>query len=599
MFLLIALLVCLFSVNVAGALEFDQEFWQQAANCLSPGMFPAKNIYTEHGLRFCGTPYLLPLANRETIVPDFMIPLGDRPIRTSFYNSPAGHFKIHYDASGQNAPLNLGDTNPADGVPDYINIVGDICDYVWSIEIDSLGFPSPPPDTASAFDGDPFYDIYITNLTVGLFGQTVPDDAFEYPKWTSFIEIDNDYSWYPPGYLPALQVTLAHEFFHSIQMGIDATEYPDSPYSPWWFEASSVWMEEQAYDNVNDYLNYLPTFFGDPAMSLTASGPHVYSACVWPIFLSERFERNIMWRIWIRCGEVNGYNVIHAFDEILTYPDYNYNSNLNRAFAEFTVWNYFTGTRAANQPAGTTYQEAATYSMIPNDMIAKISSYPDTVTVGNEVPYAPQYLAANYIEFEVLTDSIGGVWAGFDGHNNATWEVALFGASPEDSPKTVFFDLDNENRGADTLRNWYKYTHVIMAPSAVGSHYFLFDATYSYSYIVDYDSSLVGDEPIPQGNKLYGNFPNPLNFGKGQTATYFKFELIKPARPKIKIYTSSGEFVREIQPTSSGLLPPNIYERQLYWDGKNEDGKLVSSGVYIYHFITDDVSDVRKLVVIR
>ena len=599
MFLLIALLVCLFSVNVAGALEFDQEFWQQAANCLSPGMFPAKNIYTEHGLRFCGTPYLLPLANRETIVPDFMIPLGDRPIRTSFYNSPAGHFKIHYDASGQNAPLNLGDTNPADGVPDYINIVGDICDYVWSIEIDSLGFPSPPPDTASAFDGDPFYDIYITDLTAGLFGQTAPDDVFEYPKWTSFIVIDNDYSWYPPGYLPALQVTLAHEFFHSIQMGIDATEYPDSPYSPWWFEASSVWMEEQAYDNVNDYLNYLPTFFGDPAMSLTASGPHVYSACVWPIFLSERFERNIMWRIWIRCGEVNGYNVIHAFDEILTYPDYNYNSNLNRAFAEFTVWNYFTGTRAANQPAGTTYQEAATYSMIPNDMIAKISSYPDTVTVGNEVPYAPQYLAANYIEFEVLTDSIGGVWAGFDGHNNATWQVALFGASPEDSPKTVFFDLDNENRGADTLRNWYKYTHVIMAPSAVGSHYFLFDATYSYSYIVDYDSSLVGDEPIPQGNKLYGNFPNPLNFGKGQTATYFKFELIKPARPKIKIYTSSGEFVREIQPTSSGLLPPNIYERQLYWDGKNEDGKLVSSGVYIYHFITDDVSDVRKLVVIR
>jgi len=562
-------------------------------------MFPAKNIYTEHGLRFCGTPYLLPLANRETIVPDFMKPLGDRPIRTSFYNSPAGHFKIHYDASGQNAPLNLGDTNPADGVPDYINIVGDICDYVWSIEIDSLGFPSPPPDTASAFDGDPFYDIYITDLTAGLFGQTAPDDVFEYPKWTSFIVIDNDYSWYPPGYLPALQVTLAHEFFHSIQMGIDATEYPDSPYSPWWFEASSVWMEEQAYDNVNDYLNYLPTFFGDPAMSLTASGPHVYSACVWPIFLSERFERNIMWRIWIRCGEVNGYNVIHAFDEILTYPDYNYNSNLNRAFAEFTVWNYFTGTRAANQPAGTTYQEAATYSMIPNDMIAKISSYPDTVTVGNEVPYAPQYLAANYIEFEVLTDSIGGVWAGFDGHNNATWEVALFGASPEDSPKTVFFDLDNENRGADTLRNWYKYTHVIMAPSAVGSHYFLFDATYSYSYIVDYDSSLVGDEPIPQGNKLYGNFPNPLNFGKGQTATYFKFELIKPARPKIKIYTSSGEFVREIQPTSSGLLPPNIYERQLYWDGKNEDGKLVSSGVYIYHFITDDVSDVRKLVVIR
>jgi len=672
-----AIIGLLWMASNAYSMELSDEFWQQAANCLSPGMFPAKNIYTEHGLRFCGTPYLLPLANRETIVPDFMIPLGDRPIRTSFYNSPAGHFKIHYDASGQNAPLNLGDTNPADGVPDYINIVGDICDYVWSIEIDSLGFPSPPPDTASAFDGDPFYDIYITNLTVGLFGQTVPDDAFEYPKWTSFIEIDNDYSWYPPGYLPALQVTLAHEFFHSIQMGIDATEYPDSPYSPWWFEASSVWMEEQAYDNVNDYLNYLPTFFGDPAMSLTASGPHVYSACVWPIFLSERFERNIMWRIWIRCGEVNGYNVIHAFDEILTYPDYNYNSNLNRAFAEFTVWNYFTGTRAANQPAGTTYQEAATYSMIPNDMIAKISSYPDTVTVGNEVPYAPQYLAANYIEFEVLTDSIGGVWAGFDGHNNATWEVALFGASPEDSPKTVFFDLDNENRGADTLRNWYKYTHVIMAPSAVGSHYFLFDATYSYSYIVDYDSSLVGDEPIHDvgvwailtpsgavsldsiispgaiirndgigqetfpvvfkigasycdssivtigaqrsdtvnfrswaanqigtfvtscystlvgdqntandtlegiitftpgmGPEIHGIAVSPSPFVPSKGHTQLSFFGTKLPHAEVRIYSRAGEYVKTLKET--------LGSDRLDWDGKNDDGKLLASGVYVW-----------------
>jgi flagellar hook assembly protein FlgD len=43
----------------------------------------------------------------------------------------------------------------------------------------------------------------------------------------------------------------------------------------------------------------------------------------------------------------------------------------------------------------------------------------------------------------------------------------------------------------------------------------------------------------------------------------------------VKIYNIDGILVRK-------LAPPTIGERELTWDGKNDDGKLVESGVYIY-----------------
>ena len=50
----------------------------------------------------------------------------------------------------------------------------------------------------------------------------------------------------------SLRVTAAHEFFHAIQFNYDTTD------DDWFMEGTAVWVEDQVYDGINDYLNYLP-----------------------------------------------------------------------------------------------------------------------------------------------------------------------------------------------------------------------------------------------------------------------------------------------------------------------------------------------------
>lgn len=66
--------------------------------------------------------------------------------------------------------------------------------------------------------------------------------------------------------LDILHVTAAHEFFHAIQYGYDASA------DPWIMEASSTWAEDQLYTDVNDnrqYLRYGP--MGKPAFPMDDS----------------------------------------------------------------------------------------------------------------------------------------------------------------------------------------------------------------------------------------------------------------------------------------------------------------------------------------
>ena len=93
---------------------------------------------------------------------------------------------------------------------------------------------------------------------VGRYGFTYPERAGR--TSSSYLEIDNDYA--NPIYqqtkgLDALRVTIAHEFHHAIQFG-----YYQGSDSIWWQESTSTWMEEVVYPDVDDYLQYLPSFLG-------------------------------------------------------------------------------------------------------------------------------------------------------------------------------------------------------------------------------------------------------------------------------------------------------------------------------------------------
>jgi hypothetical protein len=82
--------------------------------------------------------------------------------------------------------------------------------------------------------------------------------------------------------------------------------------------------------------------------------------------------------------------------------------------------------------------------------------------------------------------------------------------------------------------------------------------------------------------QVFRNYPNP--FGKdsngGTGRTYFSFVMQSGGSATLSIYTLSGQLV--YRQTATGLDGGGkLYNRVLFWDGKNDQGKTVVNGVYI------------------
>lgn len=92
------------------------------------------------------------------------------------------------------------------------------------------------------------------------------------------------------------------------------------------------------------------------------------------------------------------------------------------------------------------------------------------------------------------------------------------------------------------------------------------------------------------------NFPNPFS-----TETYFTFKLTQiPDELRIKIFTVAGRLIKEIKVTSHEL---NYDFNRVYWDGRDEDGNLISNGIYLYKVIlkrgSETVNATQKLAIVR
>ena len=93
-------------------------------------------------------------------------------------------------------------------------------------------------------------------------------------------------------------------------------------------------------------------------------------------------------------------------------------------------------------------------------------------------------------------------------------------------------------------------------------------------------------------NQLLQNFPNPFN-----PETWIPFRLADESDVTIQIYNPMGQLVRRL---SSGIMPAGDYSSQskaIYWDGRNQTGEPVSSGVYLYTISAGDFSATRKMLI--
>ena len=67
----------------------------------------------------------------------------------------------------------------------------------------------------------------------------------------------------------------------------------------------------------------------------------------------------------------------------------------------------------------------------------------------------------------------------------------------------------------------------------------------------------------------------------------------------VKIYDVTGKQIRIIE---LGHVPAGNYvqsNREIYWDGRSENGEVVSSVTYFYQIQAGDYTDTRKMVILK
>lgn len=101
--------------------------------------------------------------------------------------------------------------------------------------------------------------------------------------------------------------------------------------------------------------------------------------------------------------------------------------------------------------------------------------------------------------------------------------------------------------------------------------------------------AVTSEQKIPKAFAISQNYPNPFN-----PSTVIKYDLPEPGHVKITIYNILGQKVRTVvdEDQEAGYKSVN-------WDGKDDQGKDVSTGIYFYQIKAGDFSVAKKMILLK
>jgi flagellar hook assembly protein FlgD len=97
------------------------------------------------------------------------------------------------------------------------------------------------------------------------------------------------------------------------------------------------------------------------------------------------------------------------------------------------------------------------------------------------------------------------------------------------------------------------------------------------------------ESKLPIEFRLEQNYPNPFN-----PKTRIKYKIAKHTHVVLKVINSLGQEVRTLV---NEKKPGGFYE--VVWDGKNNFGQQVASGLYLYQLESNNFIQTRKMVLLR
>lgn len=464
--------------------------------------------------------------------------------------SPKGFFRIHYTETGP------------DAVAYDVNEAAAAFDSAYTYEVNILGYPPPSSDNGEG--GDNLYDVYIKNLGP-VYGITTPETHIGNDRYTSYIRIDNDFdpnNFYSSG-IDGVKVTAAHEFHHAIQV----SGYINRSSDRFYYEITSTSMEDFVYDTIDDYVAYMPGYFRNTDVSFSKSQGNGYDLAVWNLFLDQRFKedgnnvgKNIIKRSW----ELMPQNqAVRAVVSALEEAGYSFKQEFNN----FGIWNYFTNYR---KKEGEYYKDAASYPVIAPMMNTDFNP-PEQSYVINSYPVSNTYLrflddSEGFPDTLVVILTDGDIADAVDNPNSEnTFNYLLTSEYVEGSKKII------EN----------KYYSVISGEGA--------------QYIGEADifnNEVAGTVQLDRGEIDYA-FPQPFSY---KEHSILKIPAAKSLsdQAELNIYTTAMDLVY------SGKLKINTLEKVVvYWDGKDNNGNQLPTGIYLYATKSGDEIKKGKILILN
>lgn len=546
--------------------------------------------------------------------------------------SASGLFTIHYDTVGVNAP-DVEDLNQ-NGIPDYVDSVAITIDFVRSQICDRMGYKDVPANN------EPAYPIYISNRGSGYYGVNWGGgNSLDAPN--GWVEIDNNYSngFYTSG-IKAMQVTVAHEFFHAIQRKYKEPAIISGVSTVFFHEFSSTWIEDIIFPDHNDYTFWVDDFYNFPTTVFeetngysVASFGHYLNTVVEELNENELENSTIIRYIW---EELENYNInpkILLNNELQS----NYEISFMDSWVDFISRNYFNG--IDNQFYYHSDQnliipmDGANPSIMYSNYSEYIFLYDEIVSLSAIKTGIPGILQVNHNEFNpngkilIIGDNnqiIGPASTQFipmqtndilrtiyyhDNESELTIDYELFqapsqpyGLTAVEEEGSILLNWNTSINAGDILfYNIYRNDSLIQ--SVTTNYYIDLDAEpqIEYEYYIEAENEygksnqsssitmiMWHDNPQISENKIISIYPNAIE--KKLSELYMIIDSNKNYQyPQIQLFNIRGQLKNQYNLNSlvkgrqridlSGLLPP-----------------ISHSGVYIINFCFDDINCIQKSI---
>lgn len=252
-----------------------------------------------------------------------------------------------------------------------------------------------------------------------------------------------------------------------------------------------------------------------------------------------------------------------------------------------------------------------------NGALGLSSSATDTINVNAGGFYSPFTIPQAGVPKNFVSAFWNDLWLGPDGHGTVYYEVqgsqfivefykvGNFN-SATDTTTTFEFILDRGDSSitlqyADVGNTGLELTALVGLQDSNSTGGWVFLNRFGYptesqpaaNLAIKMKRVVTGVRPVdgvmPARYALYANYPNPFN-----PTTKISYDIPNRSRVELAIYNLLGEKVADLV---SDVQDAGTYSAT--WDGRNLQGQLVSSGVYIYRLQAGNYLDTKKMVLLK